>query len=118
MPDLSALNLQAIVGLLLVLGAVDTVGSALIALGAGNFSGAYITEFLVSHVGKVWFPIIALGAIGAGVPLLGIPAIPAANLAAIASLGAYLIATVASLKASFDDRAEAPTGAVTTSETV
>lgn len=104
MPDFAHLPLQSIVGLLVILGAIDTIGSIAIAIPSGTFSGEYVTSFLASHVGKVWFPIFGLGLLGVGIPGFGIPAIEAASIAAGASLLAYLVATIASLKNSFDDR--------------
>lgn len=108
MPDLSNLSIESIVGLLVLLGAVDVAGSIAIALASGNFSGTYVTEFLVTHVAKVWFPIFGLALVGHGIAALNIPLIPLANGAALAALAAYAVATIASLKASFDDKAPPP----------
>lgn len=108
MPDLTGLSLQAIVGLLVVLGAMDTGGSMLVALAAKTFNAEYATGFLVSHVSKIWFPIIGLALLGEGIAPLAIPAVPIADAAAVASLAAYGIATVGSLKGSLDDRAVPP----------
>lgn len=115
-PDLTNLGLQAIVGLLIVLGGLDTIGSMLIALALGTFSGTYATSFLVSHVSKIWFPIFGLGLLGQGIEILGVPAIGLAGLAATGALAAYLVATVVSLKGSFEDRAVAPKAVVATKE--
>lgn len=108
MPDLTALPLQAIVGLLVILGAMDTGGSMLVALAAKTFNAEYATGFLATHVSRIWFPIVGLALLGEGIGVLGIPAIPIADAAAVASLVAYGVATVGSLKGSLDDRAVPP----------
>ena len=108
MPDFVNLSLEGIIGLLLIFGAVDTIGSILIALSAGTFSGEYVTGFLTSHVAKVWFPIFGLALVGHGVPAFDVPAIPEANLGVAAALAAYGVATLASLKGSLGDKSSAP----------
>jgi len=106
--NFSDLNLTAIGASLVLLGAIDTIGSVIIAVGAKTFNGEYLMGFLISHVQRVWFPIFALGLIGVGIPALSIPAIPAASLAATGALAAYAVATIASLRGSFGDQSAVP----------
>lgn len=108
-PDFTDLPLESIVATLFFLAAIDTVGSIVIAIGAGTFNGEYVTGFLVTHVRNVWLPIVSLGLLGTGVPAVNIPPIPAASLAATAGLTAYAVATLASLKGSVEDKSAVPT---------
>jgi hypothetical protein len=108
MPDFSNLSLSGVVGLLVIIGTIDVVGSMAIAIAAKNFSLEYATNYLVSHVAKVWFPILGLALVGHGIVALDIPAIPLATAGAAASLLAYGAATIGSLKGSFDDKSSAP----------
>ena len=102
------LPLTSIAATLVLLGAIDTIGSVIIAVSAKTFDGEYLMGFLVSHVQRVWFPIFGLGLIGVGIPALSIPAIPAASLAATGALAAYAVATLASLRGSFIDQSAVP----------
>lgn len=106
--DLSGITIVGLATLLIIAGAIDVVGSQLIALSAGNWSSAYALNFIVSHVAKVWFPILALAVIGNGIEALGVPKIELATLAATGSLALYVLVTIASLKQSFDDRGAVP----------
>jgi hypothetical protein len=110
MPDFINLPLGSIVGLLALLGAIDTGGSILVALAAKTFSAEYVTAFLASHVSKVWFPIFGLGLLGHGVEALTIPALPPFGFAASVALVAYAVATLGSLKGSIGDRSIVPGG--------
>src|SRR5574337_450492 len=101
--DLTNLALVQVAGLLVLLGGTDTIASVVIAIAARTFSPAYVTSFLLTHVAKVWLPIFALSVIGHGIEPFGIPAIQPASLAATGALAAYAVATIASLKGSFDD---------------
>ena len=106
--DFTDLALTSVVATLLLFGALDTVGSVLIAVVSKTFSGAYLLGFLESHVQKVWFPIFALALAGTGIPALNIPPIPAASLAATGALAAYAVTTLASLQQSYADRSAPP----------
>ena len=75
----------------------------------GNFNAAYALDFLRTHVLKVGVPIALLAVVGNGVPQAGIPPVPFAALAATGSLAVYALATIASIKDTFDDKAPAPT---------
>jgi hypothetical protein len=108
MPDLTSISLLGLTSLLVIAGAIDVIGSQLVALAAGNWSAAYALNFLVSHVAKIWFPILALGVLGHGIVSLEVPAIPLATAAAVGSIVIYVGVTIASLKQSFEDRAVAP----------
>ena len=62
-----------------------------------TFSTDYLLEYLRSHIVMRVFVIGALGAIGHGLPKIGIPEIPAASAAATTSLALYVVETVGSL---------------------
>lgn len=108
MPDLTNLPLIDVVGFALLLAAIDTIVAIIIALINKTFDGNYVTNFLVSHILKIVTPIIGLAVLGHGFPAAGIPAVPAAALAATAALGAYLVAVIASVTNSFADKAIPP----------
>lgn len=108
-PDLTNLPLTAIVATLLFFAAIDVVVAYGVALMNGNFQAAYALDFLRTHVLKVGAPVILLALIGRGVPEIGVPAIPPANLAATASLGIYILTVLASVKDSWSDKAVPPT---------
>lgn len=95
--DLSALTLEQVFGLLVVITAFDVVGSILAAIVQGKFNAAFVALWVQSHVLKRQFPIFALAVIGHGIPQLGVPAIEPAYLAALAGLAAYVVETIKSL---------------------
>lgn len=109
LPDLQSLTLVQVISTLLFFAFIDTASSMLIAASNGNFSSAYALDFLRTHILKVGVPIVLLAIVGTGVPQAGIPAIPAAFAAALASLLVYIGVTVASIKDSWDDKAVPPT---------
>ena len=71
--------------------------NTVLAIVHGNFSAAYVADFVRSHLLMRVTAILLVGAFGAGVPALNIPAIPAASLAATAGLAAYVIETIGSI---------------------
>jgi len=107
--DFTGLPLTAVIATLLFFAVLDTAAAYVVALMNGNFTAAYALDFLRTHVLKVGTPIALLAIIGEGVPQAGIPPIPAAALAASGSLAIYALATIASIKDTFGDRAAAPT---------
>lgn len=106
--DLSAITLTQLIGLTIVVTILDVLGSIALAIVHGTFSIAYVATWLQSHVLPRVFPILALGAIGHGIPSLDIPAIPFAFGLGIAGLTAYVLETIASLRDSFKDQAARP----------
>lgn len=105
LPDLSGLDLTAIVVLALLCAAVDTVWNIVLALAHKNFSADYVASFLVSHVAMRVGPIAFLAILGNGVPAANVPAIPAVTLAATGALAAYVVETVSSLIAATQNTA-------------
>ena len=103
MPDFTSLTLTALFTYLLVIAAVDVAFNVVMAVVHGNFSAAYVADFLRTHIVQRVFIIGALGTLGHGVETLGVPAIPAVSLAATAGLAAYFIETVASLRSGLGD---------------
>lgn len=108
LPDLTSLSLVQIISTLLFFAAIDTVFAYVVAIANGSFNAAYALDFLRTHVLKAGVPIALLALVGHGVEGF-VPAIPAANLVAIGSLGVYILATIASIKDTWSDKAVAPT---------
>ena len=111
--DLTAITLQQLIGLTVLVTAIDVLGGIALAVIHGTFSLAYVAVWLQSHVLPRVFPIVALALIGHGFPADGsiVPAIPFAFGLAVAGLTAYLLETIASLRDSFGNTAKAPTDA-------
>lgn len=107
--DFTGLPLQAVIASLLFFAVIDTGAAYLVAVMNKNFNAAYALDFLRTHVLKVGAPIALLAIIGHGVPQAGVPPIPAAAAAATLSLGIYALATLASIKDTFGDKAVSPT---------
>lgn len=103
LPDLTALTLLQVFGLLAVIVAFDVLGSIAAAIVQGKFSLGAVAIWVQSHVLRRAFPIFALAVIGHGIPSLDIPAIGPASALAVAGLAAYILETVASLRDSFAD---------------
>lgn len=99
-PVLVDLSLKGFASLLFLLALVDTVFAMLLALKRGEFSGAYASNFLLTHVVQAWFPIMALAIVGHGLPAFDLPPIGAFTTAAELGLTAYAITTGASLSSS------------------
>jgi len=108
LPDFTNLPLASVVATLLFFATIDTLVSYGVALVNKNFSADYALDFLRSHILKVGVPILGLAVVGHGVESIGIPAIPAAGVMATGSLAIYAIATIASIRDSFSDKAIAP----------
>ena len=108
--DLTAITLQQLIGLTVLVTAIDVLGGIATAVIHGTFSLAYVAVWLQSHVLPRVFPIVALALIGHGFPADGsiVPAIPFAFGLAIAGLTAYVLETVASLRDSFTAKAPPP----------
>lgn len=115
-PDLTNLPLLALFSYLVIVAATDTVFNIVMAFVHGNFSAAYVADFLRTHILLRVFIIGALGILGHGVPALGVPAIPAVALAATGSLGAYIVETVASLVEGLKETRPVPTPPTPTPE--
>lgn len=116
LPDLTNLSLVQIVSTLVFFAAIDTVFAYIVALSTGPFPGtfnaAYALDFLRTHVLKIGVPILGLAIVGNGISIGGselVPAVPACTLLATASLGLYILATVASLRDTWSDKAVTPT---------
>jgi hypothetical protein len=99
--DFTGLTIVGLTSLTILLAALDTAGSVVAAIIGKRFDSALLLEYLRSHVLLRVFPILALAVLGHGVEQLGVPAVPAADLAAKLSLAAYAIETFASLRGSF-----------------
>lgn len=102
-PDFTNLPLEQLLGVMLLLAALDTLSAVALAIIRKEFSPSYVTAYLGSHVLRIIFPIFALGVIGHGIPQLGVPAIAYAGLAASASLAAYAVKVVASILENFKE---------------
>ena len=109
--DLTAITLQQLIGLTVLVTVLDVAGGIALAVVHGTFSLNYVAVWLQSHVLPRVFPIVALGLIGHGFPADGsiVPAIPFAFGLAIAGLTAYVLETIASLRDSFTGKAVPPT---------
>ena len=112
LPDLSNLTLVQLISTLLFFAVIDTASAYVIAAVNGNFQAAYALDFLRTHILKVGAPIVLLAVVGTGIPEIGVPAIPAAFLAAVASLAIYVGVTIKSIMDSWADKAIAPTATV------
>lgn len=106
--DFTGLPLQATIATLLFFAAIDTASAYLIALANKTFDAAYALDFLTSHILKIAVPITLTAIIGRGVPEAGIPAVPFAAVFATGSLAVYALTTIASIRASFADKAVVP----------
>lgn len=102
-PDLTNLSLSSFLGLLLLVAAFDVVTAYVVSAAKGTFSLGAVAIYLQSHVLLRVFPIFATAVLGHGIPQLGIPAIPAASLAAVAFATTYILETVASIRGTFGD---------------
>lgn len=107
-PDLTNLSLFQIVATFLLFAVLDIAAAVVVAVINHNFVAAYLTDFLTSHILKVGAPILGMAIVGHGVAGV-VPAIPFATTAATGALGLYILATIASIKGTFDDKAIAPT---------
>lgn len=107
-PDLTNLSLTQIVATFLFFAAIDIGFAVVVAVVNHNFVAAYLLDFLTSHILKVGAPILGMAIVGHGVAGV-VPAIPFATLGATAALAAYVVATIASVKGTFDDKALPPT---------
>lgn len=110
LPDLSGLDFTAIIALAALCAAVDLAWNVLLALKNHNFSGAYVADFLISHVAQRVAPISFLAVLGNGIEPAHIPAIPVITGLAVAGLAAYLTETVVSLAAATKSTTPPPTG--------
>ena len=111
---LNSITPGQVVSIALFLAAIDTVWAIVVAIVARTFSPQHVLDFLVDHVLKIVAPIGLLAALAHGIPLLGIPAIPEVNVAAIAALAGYLVAVIASIKGTYQDRVVSPVATVAT----
>lgn len=103
LPDLANLTLVQVFALLAVIAAFDVLTAIAAAVSQGVFSLGAVAVWLQSHVLRRAFPIFALAVIGHGIPVLDVPATGPAYLVALAGLGAYVLETIASIRASFAD---------------
>lgn len=116
LPDLSNIPLPTLFAYLFIVAFADTAWNVLLSFVHGNFSAAYVADFIRTHILLRVFAIGLTGSLGAGWPGLGIPAIPAASLAASLALAAYVVETIASLKEGLTDTRPVPTPPTPTPE--
>ena len=105
--DITNLNLVQLASTLILFAALDTGVAVVLSVIRREFSFAYVLDFLRTHILKVATPILALGVVGHGIEGF-VPAIPAASLAASASLAAYAAVTLSSIYQSFKDSEPVP----------
>ena len=103
LPDLTSLTLAQVFALLAVVAAFDVLGTMIAAIVQGVFTLEAVARWLQTHVLARAFPIFALAVFGHGIPVLEVPAIPAAYGLALAGLAAYVLETVASIRSSLSD---------------
>ena len=108
LPDLTNLSLLQLGTYLVLTAAADVLFNIVAAIVHKNFSAAYVADFIRSHLMLRVTAILLVGAFGAGVPALNIPAIPAATLAATGALAAYVAETVWSIIQGFKDTTPVP----------
>jgi len=96
--DFANLSLTALFTYLVLLTSIDVGVNVLLSLINRNFSGAYVADFIRTHILVRVFAIGALGVLGHGVPALGVPPIQVLTLAATGALAAYAIETVNSVR--------------------
>lgn len=108
LPDLTNLTIVELLATLLFFTFLDTAAAYVVAFMNGNFTAAYALDFLRTHILKAGGPIALLAIVGHGIPGF-VPAIPAAGAFAVASLGVYILVTVASIKDTFGDKGIPPT---------
>lgn len=102
--DLTQITITQVFTLLAILAITDFVTAIVASFVPPNtFSSAVITDFLVTHVAKIIFPIFALAVIGHGIPALDVPAIGPAFALALTGLTAYAVATIGSLAQSLNE---------------
>ena len=106
-PDLTNLPLTSIIALLLALAAADVIFAVVVAVAKGNFDAAIVADFLRTHILLRVAPNTALALFGHGFGEL-IPMIPAAGLAATASLALYAVEVLGSIYQTWKDWATAP----------
>lgn len=103
LPDLTNLTLVQVFALLAIIATFDVATAIVAAIVQGKFSLGAVAIWIQSHTLKRAFPIFALAVIGHGIPALEVPPIGPAYLVALAALGAYVLETIASIRASLDD---------------
>lgn len=108
LPDFTNLPTSALFTYLLIIAAIDVGWNIALSVVHGNFSAIYVADYIRTHIVLRVFAIGALGAVGHGLPGLGVPEIPAATLAATASLAAYAVETFASLREALTNTKPAP----------
>jgi hypothetical protein len=108
LPNFADLPITALATYLVLIAATDVIFNIVLSVVHGDFSAAYVADFLRTHVLLRVFIIAALGVFGHGVPALGVPAIPAVSLAATGGLAAYLAETVMSLVTALKETNPAP----------
>lgn len=99
--DLSHLTIIQVMTLTAIITLIDVVGAMILAATKGEFSLAYVGQWLTSHTVKRVFPIFALAWLGHGVPQIDIPAIPALFGMGVAGLAGYLGETIKSVITNF-----------------
>ena len=107
-PDLTNLTFLQLGTYLVLIAAADVIFNTVLAIVHGNFSAAYVADFIRTHLLLRVTAILLVAIFGHGIPAVGIPNIPAVNLAATAALAAYLAETVWSIKGAFTDTKPVP----------
>jgi hypothetical protein len=102
--DLNNLGLVDVIKLLLAITALDFVCGVGLAISAGIFNINYIAVFLNSHILQRVIPVTALAGVGLGQLIVSQPQ-PIIWDIAVASGGAYLLETIASIKTNMDQAA-------------
>lgn len=97
LPDLTNLTFLQLGTYLVLTAAADVIFNTVLAIVHGDFSAAYVADFIRSHLLLRVTAILLVASFGHGVPALGVPAIPAISLAATAALGAYIAETAWSI---------------------
>ena len=110
------LGLQTLLLYLFIVAAADTGWNIVMAIVHGNFSAAYVADFVRSHIVLRVVAIGLTGSLGHGWPAFGIPEIPAASLAATAALAAYVVETISSIKDGLTDTRPVPSPPTPTPE--
>ena|SRR5690349_18212460 len=115
-PDLTNLTFLQLGTYLVLIAGADVLFNTVLAVVHGNFSFAYVADFIRSHLLLRVTAILLVAVFGHGIPAVGIPEIPAVSAAASVALAAYLAETVWSIKGAFTDTRPEPSPPTPTPE--
>lgn len=116
LPDLTTLTLVQLGTYAVLTAAADVIFNIVLAIVHGNFSAAYVADFIRTHLLLRVTAILLVGAFGSGIPAWGIPPIPMAFVAAVGGLTAYITETVWSIIKGFRDTTPFPSPPTPTPE--